>query len=275
MGCVGPVDKCVESTDAFVCAEIMSGGELPWSEAAEAEIMSRIRGGARLKAPEGCDKTVYRLMGECWRIAPSSRATASQLLEQLELLMPSDDELAELEWPATETLQALASEAAVRAEAALYGVDLDSSAARAAFAQKTVQRQQISLSRQLGSGAFGTVHLGTVTTSSGAQVRVAVKTLSSSDAEVQSKFLTEARLQCALSHAHIVGLVAVVADGLPYMMGLELMEGGDLQRYLRKQRDSDAVTVGAMVGMGRQIADAMAYLAAHKIVHRDLAARLG
>ena len=86
------------------------------------------------------------------------------------------------------------------------------------------------------------------------------------DRQYADRFLREAKAAGALSHPNIVTVFDVgEADGHPYI-GMELLEGRSLDQILA-QGPMDAVTA---LGIGIQLADALAFAHAQKVVHRDI-----
>jgi proto-oncogene tyrosine-protein kinase ROS len=103
-----------------------------------------------------------------------------------------------------------------------------------------IKRSQITLTKFLGSGAFGEVFEGLVKDaegSDGLEIKIAVKTLRKSASESEkAEFLKEAKLMWNFKHEHILNLNAICLDNDPNFLILELMEGGDLLSYLRNNR---------------------------------------
>ncbi|CAI9720557.1 putative molluscan insulin-related peptide(s) receptor [Octopus vulgaris] len=144
-----------------------------------------------------------------------------------------------------------------------------------------LDRDMISLIRELGQGSFGMVYEGILFTSGDDEkgITVAVKTAMSAD---RHSFLKEATVMKAFSCNHIVkllGVVSVVSAGRPLVV-MELMANGDLKQFLRRHRPDDEeydgrkpLTLHQTLCMAAEVADGMAYLADKKYVHRDLAAR--
>ena len=99
------------------------------------------------------------------------------------------------------------------------------------------------------------------------------------DAKEQEKidFLKEAKLMANFNHPHILRLLAVCLDNSPHSLVLELMEGGDLLKYLRSNRPSQAtassLTMGDLLNICVDVAKGCKYLEDMHFVHRDLAAR--
>ncbi|XP_023241650.1 proto-oncogene tyrosine-protein kinase ROS-like [Centruroides sculpturatus] len=105
-----------------------------------------------------------------------------------------------------------------------------------------IRREQIILTKFLGSGAFGEVFEGIAHDLNGENeppVKVAIKTLrkGATDQE-KAEFLKEAKLMSNFKHEHILQLLGVCLNNNPNFIILELMEGGDLLTYLRSHRPS-------------------------------------
>ena len=145
-----------------------------------------------------------------------------------------------------------------------------------------IKRCQITLTKFLGSGAFGEVYEGLVqelNSDDGASTRIAVKTLrkGATDSE-KSEFLKEAKLMWNFKHDHILSLNAICLDNDPNFLILELMEGGDLLSYLRSNRPHGVtgvsnISLADLVQMCLDVARGCEYLEQLHFVHRDIAAR--
>ena len=86
---------------------------------------------------------------------------------------------------------------------------------------------------KLGSGEFGTVHLGMWSNGSADPVQVAVKTLNSQCSESDRvKFLREAAIMGQFENDNIVRLYGVVTEVRDTIIVLEYMPKGDLQQFL-------------------------------------------
>ena len=94
-----------------------------------------------------------------------------------------------------------------------------------------------SVSVFIGSGEFGTVHLGLWSNGSANPVQVAVKTLNSRCSELDRvKFLREAAIMGQFVHNNVVQLHGVVTEEENMMIVLEYMPKGDLQNHLLKAK---------------------------------------
>ena len=92
-----------------------------------------------------------------------------------------------------------------------------------------------SVSEFIGSGEFGTVHLGLWSNGSTDPVQVAVKTLNSQCSESDRvKFLREAAIMGQFIHNNVVQLHGVATEEENMMIVLEYMPKGDLSSNLIK-----------------------------------------
>ncbi|XP_023290821.1 proto-oncogene tyrosine-protein kinase ROS isoform X2 [Orussus abietinus] len=143
-----------------------------------------------------------------------------------------------------------------------------------------IRREQITLAKFLGSGAFGEVFQGNAKDLEGPGVTpVAIKTLrKGASAQEKTEFLQEARLMSHFRHKHVLRLLGVCLDTDPPLLVLELMEAGDLLSYLRASRsllitDSRALRLQDLLAMCEDVARGCRYLEELHFVHRDLACR--
>ncbi|XP_045468365.1 proto-oncogene tyrosine-protein kinase ROS isoform X2 [Harmonia axyridis] len=140
-----------------------------------------------------------------------------------------------------------------------------------------IKREQITLTKFLGSGAFGEVFEGKAKDIPG-HTKVAIKTLrkGASDQE-KTEFLQEAQLMSHFKHEHILELLGVCLDNDPHFIIMELMQGGDLLTYLRSSRNPVAntpmLTLIELLKMCVDVARGCKYLEEMHFVHRDLACR--
>ena len=113
-------------------------------------------------------------------------------------------------------------------------------------------------------------------------VRVAVKTLRLNPSEKRREtFDKELKFMSRLNHPNVVRTLGACMVDTPFIV-MEYMEKGDLNGYLQDFNTIEqgsapptnlTISVGTLVSMSAQIADAMKYLASRNYIHRDLATR--
>lgn len=125
--------------------------------------------------------------------------------------------------------------------------------------------------REIGRGAMGTVHRAR---DPKIDREVAIKTinlqgLSPEEAQqYRERFFREAQAAGRLSHAGIVTIYDVGEDeatGLPFLV-MEFIEGTTLEELVRSGR----LPFEKALGLTKQVAEALDYAHARKIVHRDI-----
>lgn len=118
------------------------------------------------------------------------------------------------------------------------------------------------LAAELGRGGMGTVYravhhrLGRT---------VALKVLR--DPGLADRFLNEARIQAGLRHPHIATLYDYFECGGRACIAMELVEGETLAERLRQR---GPLPFAEAVRLFRPVVEAVAYLHAHGVIHRDL-----
>ncbi|KNC73367.1 TK protein kinase, partial [Sphaeroforma arctica JP610] len=85
------------------------------------------------------------------------------------------------------------------------------------------------------------------------------------------EFLNEAQLLRSLNHLNICKMLAVCDHNNALFLLMEHCDEGDLHNYMIK--NPHKMTLTAKSWFSKEIAKGMEYLAANKIVHRDVAAR--
>ncbi|KAK6755397.1 hypothetical protein RB195_014020 [Necator americanus] len=137
---------------------------------------------------------------------------------------------------------------------------------------------EINIGREIGTGAFGTVHEGRTKDGKG----FAVKTIcmnKSTSAEAQREFAFEALFMHKFNHPNIVRLHWIQWEPPRLRIILELMEGGDLRSFLREARPTHEnmnpfnLNILEIVNISLDIARGCEELNRQKYIHRDLAAR--
>jgi serine/threonine-protein kinase len=120
--------------------------------------------------------------------------------------------------------------------------------------------------RELGAGGMAVVYLADDPRHERA---VAVKVMRSELAAAlgPERFLREIRIAARLRHPHIVPLYdSGEADGLLYYV-MPYVEGESLRDRLRRERQ---LPMDEALGIGREVADALAHAHEHELVHRDI-----
>nr|XP_057946968.1 tyrosine-protein kinase receptor [Doryrhamphus excisus] len=145
---------------------------------------------------------------------------------------------------------------------------------------KEVPRKNITLLRALGHGAFGEVYEGQVLgmSAENGPMQVAIKTLPEICSEQdEMDFLMEALIMSKFNHENIVRCIGVSLNILPRFILLELMTGGDMKTFLRKNRpqrgQAPSLSMHELLHMARDIACGCRYLEENHFIHRDIAAR--
>ncbi|XP_039677411.1 tyrosine-protein kinase receptor TYRO3 isoform X2 [Perca fluviatilis] len=147
-----------------------------------------------------------------------------------------------------------------------------------------VERNQLTLGKELGKGEFGSVYEGVFTPDEGLDIKVAVKTMRVGihSQEDLHNFLREAEIMKNFDHENVVRLLAVTLQReqdcpLPVpLVILPYMKHGDLRRFLVATRYGDIpmfVPHQSLLRFMIDIAAGMDYLSLQGFLHRDLAAR--
>ena len=126
------------------------------------------------------------------------------------------------------------------------------------------------ISGVLGQGAMGVVYLAH---DPSIDRPLAIKTIRSeaarddNAAEIEARFLKEARLAGRLQHANIVTVYDVGRDGDLYFIAMEYVDGRPLTHYLAAPDD---LPLSVRVDIIRQAAEALGHAHERGVVHRDM-----
>ena len=123
------------------------------------------------------------------------------------------------------------------------------------------------LDAEIAKGAIGTVWRAMdVTTGTPVAVKL-LRTEAAAVPEMVNGFLTEAQILSGLRHPSIIAMRDFVAHEGVYALVMELVMGQDLRRRLRADGPLPPAVAAEVVA---QVADALAYVHAHGVVHGDV-----
>ncbi|XP_071577485.1 tyrosine-protein kinase Fer isoform X2 [Temnothorax nylanderi] len=132
-----------------------------------------------------------------------------------------------------------------------------------------LNNDDVILLEKIGRGNFGDVYKAQL---KACKTEVAVKTCKVSLPDDQKrKFLQEGRILKQYDHPNIVKLIGICVQKQPIMIVMELVPGGSLLTYLRK--NASTITQWEQLRMCKDVAAGMSYLESKFCIHRDLAAR--
>ena len=143
---------------------------------------------------------------------------------------------------------------------------------------KELNRKQVTLTKVIGSGAFGEVWKGVFDDSAKGGVSdylVGVKTLIKQTEESTEEMLQESLVMAHIgSHKNVISIVGVVSVGMPKLLVMSFCENGSLLSYLKTRvKDQKPLTGSERLKAGLDVARGMEHLVTRRVVHRDLATR--
>lgn len=166
------------------------------------------------------------------------------------------------------------------------GLNEDRAAAIEAFnswrSAVSIPRASTTLATQaLTNGRYGECRkvtlksTSTFTPAPASEAGYVAKLCNSGDQQELGLFCAEAFLVGALQHPSILGVVALVLDGLPAMVVTPFMERGDLKTYLRRCRPTvkarpEVLGISELLVTGLKLVQACEFLESRKVVHRAL-----
>lgn len=132
--------------------------------------------------------------------------------------------------------------------------------------------------RRVGAGGMAEAFEAVRTGPGGFEQRVCVKRVLpsySTDAEFVRLFLREARLAASLSHRNVTRVVDFGEDAGCHYLALELVEGMDLRRLLKRMGDEARLPVQVVALIGMELAEALEHAHTRSgrtgpVVHRDV-----
>lgn len=194
--------------------------------------------------PKARDDFVHSLSGE-------DPDLAGDLLRLLKL---NSDEPSALGQPA----------AAMVADTALLGTDTGTAPRAAPWLGKRVGAFE--LRALLGTGGMGAVYAGE-RVAGGFRQKVAIKLISGLHPGLMQRFAHERQILADLRHPHIAALLdgGETTDGLPFF-AMEFIEGQNLFEHCQ----SIAADLDTRLDLLIDVAEALAYAHARKLIHRDI-----
>ncbi len=120
----------------------------------------------------------------------------------------------------------------------------------------------------LGEGGMGVVYRG-VHEKLGREAAIKILSTSSQDPSFKSRFLNEARVQAGLHHPNVATLYDFRESGDDLVIFMELVDGECLDELITKR----SFTVDQALTVFASICEAIAYIHAHGVIHRDIKAQ--
>jgi hypothetical protein len=147
-----------------------------------------------------------------------------------------------------------------------------------------ITRQNVDVrgyAHEIGSGAFGCVFMGWIFPESSQTERVAVKELKKdAGLDVKRDFIREAKISLRVEHPNVVRLMYVCSQEEPYLMIMEFINTGSLNRLLNLlvpkpagNEQSQSKFAAFKCDVIEQVARGLEAISKENIIHRDIAAR--
>eukprot|EP00040_Diaphanoeca_grandis_P003553 m.25202 g.25202 ORF g.25202 m.25202 type:complete len:1008 (+) comp14914_c0_seq1:265-3288(+) len=132
--------------------------------------------------------------------------------------------------------------------------------------------ENLTITEELGQGAFGIVVKGKYTKPNGDVVNCACKTLKEdTNAESLDSLVAEAQLVASFDHPNVIACFGQVTKSAPAMIVFEFMSNGSLLGYLEEAPELPRLQ--RLMQMAIDVAKGMSHLEKRCFIHRDLAAR--
>ncbi|CAD6194208.1 unnamed protein product [Caenorhabditis auriculariae] len=137
-----------------------------------------------------------------------------------------------------------------------------------------IRERNIVRTKDLGSGNFGDVFLGEITSLAVLDRFAAVKSLKKDCPgmrELSNKIISEARVMMNLYHENVVEFLGWMIDRQPFMLILEYLPGGSLENFLLK--NFDGISDSRLTKFALDAAKGLNHLHEKELIHRDVASR--
>uniref|UniRef100_A0A915PMP7 Tyrosine-protein kinase n=1 Tax=Setaria digitata TaxID=48799 RepID=A0A915PMP7_9BILA len=135
-----------------------------------------------------------------------------------------------------------------------------------------LRHEAVTIGNKIGEGAFGEVYCGKYKLPTGRVVEVAIKLAKTAEMSKEKikEMMKEARLMRNYEHPNVVRMYGVCVEHEPLLIVMELVDGGALDDFLKKNQVSVKDKIEKMVAGG---AWGLEYLHSRNCIHRDIAAR--
>ncbi|EFO27420.1 TK/FER protein kinase [Loa loa] len=135
-----------------------------------------------------------------------------------------------------------------------------------------LRHETVIIENKIGEGEFGEVFSGKYKLPTGRVVEVAIKLAKKAEMSKEKikEMMKEARLMRNYEHPNVIRMYGVCVEHEPLLIVMELVDGGALDDFLKKNRVSVKDKIEKMVAGG---AWGLEYLHSKNCIHRDIAAR--
>ncbi|KAK6113236.1 Protein tyrosine kinase family protein [Brugia pahangi] len=135
-----------------------------------------------------------------------------------------------------------------------------------------LRHETVIIENKIGEGEFGEVFSGKYKLPTGRVIEVAIKLAKTAETSKEKikEMMKEARLMRNYEHPNVIRMYGVCVEHDPLLIVMELVDGGALDDFLKKNRVSVKDKVEKMVAGG---AWGVEYLHSKNCIHRDIAAR--